>query len=449
MAILEEIGATGLSSFSGQIQADFLKELRGREAYKRYNEMRLNSPVVGALLLAIEQSVRAVSWQYTSELGPDDPRLELVAAAEANLRHSWNDHVSEALTFLPFGFSVFEIVYENVSGDLLWRKFAARGQDTVLRWLFDDTGGLSGFVQQAAPVYKTVEIPIERLLIYRTRVERNNPEGRSILRTAWISYYFQKHIAQIEAIGIERDLTGLPVIIMPEGADTTESTSDTTDYGRAIKIVRNLRNDEQAGVVLPHGWELKLLSTGGSRQFDIDKTLTRYESRILMSALAQFLLLGQQNVGSLALSRDQTDFFTMSVNTVADVIGAAFTKFAIPRLLRLNGYDPDGIVLEHSPAGDVDVKGLAELLGKVGGFITWGPAEEVWLRQVLRLPEKTVEELQDAADEKQANPIAPQGVSVVSSPEAGTQTAPMLEKMRAQFTAALAKFESALSGKHL
>jgi len=48
---LKEIGNTGLAEFSGQIHEDFLRELRGAEGYKRYNEMRLNSAVVGALLL--------------------------------------------------------------------------------------------------------------------------------------------------------------------------------------------------------------------------------------------------------------------------------------------------------------------------------------------------------------------------------------------------------------
>ena len=403
-----ELGSPGLASFSGIISEEFLRELRGKEAYKRYDEMRRNSPVIGALLLAIEQALRAVEWEFSSEEGDTDPRLQLIADARANLSHSWNDHIIEALTFLPFGFSLFEIVYERVGGALLWKKFAPRGQETIVRWLFEDDGGLKGITQQAAPVYRSIEIPIEKLLLYRTRVERGNPEGRSILRNAWVPYYYAKHTQQIEAIGVERDLAGLPMIKLPQTADTGADTSASgepskeTDAGRAQAIVRNVRNDEAAGLVIPFGWEFSLVSTGGSRQFDTDKVINRYESRMLMSCLAHFLMLGQENVGSLALSRDQTDFFAMSVNATANIVSETFTKYAVDRLLRLNGYDPAGISLNHDLAGDMSMATVADFLQKVGSNITWTPADEVWLRQLASLPARTEEELNAEKDKRRA-----------------------------------------------
>lgn len=399
-ATFGEQGYTGLVEFSGQIQEDFLREMRGKEAYKRFDEMRRNSPIIAALLLANEQAIRKVSWEFTSDEGEDDPRLELLEAARENMSVSWNDFITEVLTMLPFGFSLFEIVYERMGGQVLWRKFAPRGQDTVYQWLFDDQGGPVGVVQMAAPKYKTVTLPIEKLLLFRTRVERGNPEGRSILRAAWIPYYYAKHIQQIEAIGIERDLAGLPKIKLPAGADTSDN--DNSDSGKAQQMVRNVRNDEQAGIVIPDGWEFELVSTGGSRQFDTDKIVRRYESRMLMSALAQFVMLGQDGVGSLALSKDMTDFFTMAVQATADIISETFTKYAVPRLLALNGYDAEGVYLTHTPAGDVDTAAMADFLQKLGGFVTWDANDELWLRQLIGLPERDIEELQASREQAQA-----------------------------------------------
>lgn len=396
-----EIGSTGLAEFSGQIADDFLRELRGKEGYKRFDEMRRNSPVIHAMLTAIEQSVRKCEWEFASD-DEGDPRVELLNEARENMSHSWNDHISEALTMLPFGFSVFEIVYERDDRNRwLWRKFAPRGQDTVYQWKFDEDGGLAGFTQMAAPQYKTITLPIEKLILYRTRVERNNPEGRSILRSAWIPYYYAKHIQQIEAIGIERDLAGLPKIKLPTGASTDLNNSNS-DASIAAKLVRNIRNDEQAGIVLPDGWELELLSSGGGKSFDTNTVINRYENRMLMAALAQFIMLGQEGVGSLALSKDQTDFFTMSVNAVADIIAETFTKFAIPRLLKLNGYDSEGVRLEHTPAGDTDVAAMAGLLQQIGSYLHWGAEDEVWLRQLVGLPERDPREIQAEIDEDKA-----------------------------------------------
>jgi hypothetical protein len=58
--------------------------------------------------------------------------------------------------------------------------------------------------------------------------------------------------------------------------------------------------DEQAGVFLPPGWTLELLSIGNSRrQFDMDKIINRYDKRIAITMLAQFIMLGIDRVGVL------------------------------------------------------------------------------------------------------------------------------------------------------
>lgn len=394
-----EIGRTGLDQFSGTIQADFLREMRGSEAYKKFQEMRLNSAVVGGLLLAIRQPVLAMEWTPASDV-ENDPRLEILHASINNMSYSWPDHIAEALLFLPFGYYPFEIVYERgENGWILWRKFSPRGQDTVARWQFSDDGGIEGFYQR---VNWTEEkfIPIDKTILYRINCERNNPEGRSILRPAWTSYYYAKHIAQAEAIGLERGLDGFPVITLPDGASTNEDDANS-DASKAAEFVRNIRNDEQAGMVLPNGWTLELLAPGAQSRLDADKVIRRYEARILMSALAQFLNLGQEGVGSLALSKDQTDFFAMSINATADVITDAVTKYAIPRLMKLNGYDAEGLSLTHTPAAQEDISQLGTTLQQLAPFITMTAEDEVWLRQIMRMPERAVEDIEADMLEKQ------------------------------------------------
>lgn len=432
-----EIGYTGLAEFSGQIQQDFLREWRGKEAYRRADEMRLNSPTIGAMLLAIEQSIRASEWQFTSDNGEDDPRLEICKLSWTGMQGGENNHVIEALGMLPFGYSLFEQVYKRAGRFVLIDKLAVRGQDTVWRWLMSPRGDIEGVEQVTETGHRAI-LPMSKLLHYRTRIERNNPEGRSILRTAWTSYYYQKHIAQIEAIGIERDLAGMPVITLPEGADTNESSA-TSDARKAAKIVRNIRNDEQAGLVLPNGWGFELASTGGSRAFDTDKIIRRYESRILMSCLAQFLVLGMDGVGSLALSSDQTDFFTMSVNATADIIAQAFTKQVLPTLMSLNGYDAEGLRLEHSPAGDVDTAKIADFLQKIGDKVTWAADDEVWLRQVGGLPARDPDELAaDMEQRRQERAAIAEAIRARASqlPQAEQQDREEAERMAAEYFSA-------------
>jgi hypothetical protein len=153
MANRKEVGYTGLNEWSGLVKEDPLKEFHGQEAFKRYNEMRLNNSTIGAGLLAVEYVIRGLSWNFTSA-EDDDPWLELVEDSRKAMTQNWNDFVSEVLSMIWAGYSIFEKVYQrDERGRLLWRKFAPRGQDTVYQWIFDDDGGIAGFTQMGAPTY--------------------------------------------------------------------------------------------------------------------------------------------------------------------------------------------------------------------------------------------------------------------------------------------------------
>jgi len=401
-----EQGTTGLIVYSGTVQEEFLKELRGKEGYKRYDEMRRNSPIVAAMLYYHEQALRNISWNFVSkdESQTEDERVEFLEECREYMSQSWNDFISEVCTMLPFGFSVFWVNYKRYDdGSWGWDTFSPRKQNTVYQWLLNypgqvgydpnkRNGEILGLIQQAPPSYTLDTLPMERLLHFRTKVENNNPEGWSMLRSAWTSYYYWKNYHALEGIGFERDLTGMPVLKMPAGA-STDLDDPTSDASIAAEVLRNLRNDEQAGITLPFGWDVMLLSSAGKGFDAIGAAIERLESRQLMAMLSQFIMLGQNGTGSLALSGDQTELATMIVNATADIIAETFTKQEIPRILKLNGYDPEDICLEHSPAGDKDITALADFLQKVGDKLTWTPRDEMVLRQTAGLPELTMEEI--------------------------------------------------------
>jgi hypothetical protein len=349
-----------------------------------YNEMRLNDPIVGAILFAVEQSVRALPWFVTPK---GDERAAFIQSCLDDTSHSFNDHLSEALTMLPFGWSWFEIVYKRrPDGKIGWRKFAIRGQNTLHRWELDEGGGVRGMTQLCAPDYQPVTVPIEKSVLYRTRIEQGNPEGRSVLRTAYPSYYFVRNLREIEAIGLERDLCGLPMLAPPESADLGEGSADRA---AAEALLRRVRNDEEAGVLVPPGWAFSLVSGGGAKA-DTHRVIVRYETRIALSVLAQFLMLGLENTGSLALARTQAALFTSAVSAFADAIADTFTRFAIRRLLELNGMAPEGVALQHGPLGSLHFKEIGEFLSQMAGAGLLDAKSdeglEAWVRALVEAP---------------------------------------------------------------
>ena len=55
------LGVAGLNVHNGNFRADeFLREIKGRDAVKKFREMRDNDSTIGAVMYAVEQMLRDV-----------------------------------------------------------------------------------------------------------------------------------------------------------------------------------------------------------------------------------------------------------------------------------------------------------------------------------------------------------------------------------------------------
>jgi hypothetical protein len=170
----------------------------------------------------------------------------------------------------------------------------------------------------------------------------------------------------------------MPVaLVPPQLLSDNATTEEAAALTQIKKIVRNIKRDEQEGIVFPLAYDpdsgnlaydLKLLSTGGSRQFDTDKIINRYDQRIAMTVLADFILLGHEKVGTQALSVSKIQLFSDSLNAWLTNIAAVFNTYAIPRLMRLNGFDPAVFpVLRFDPSRNVDINVIGDYVAKLAG----------------------------------------------------------------------------------
>lgn len=415
--ILREIGATGLRRQSGVIQEEFLRQLSGPQAIRVYREMRDNDPVVGAILFAVEMLVRQVSWRVepASDSNQDLQAAEFLRSCMEDMSHTWQTFISEALSMLVYGWSFHEIVYKVRGGDsrdptkrsrfndgrIGWRKLPIRAQDTLLRWEFDDEGGIRGMWQSAPPSYTPTFIPIEKGLLFRTTSHKGDPQGRSVLRNAYRPWYFKRRIEEIEGIGVERDLAGLPVAwVPPEIMSDTATPEQRAVFESVKKLVSNIRRDEQEGVVMPLAYDergnqlfkLELLTTGGRRQFDTSAIIQRYDQRIAMTILADFILLGHEKVGSYALSSSKAELFAVALGAWLDEIQEVLNRHAVPRLFALNDFKLEKLPnFVHGAIEQVDLKELGEYIRALAGagmplFPTEDGALERYLLEAANLP---------------------------------------------------------------
>ncbi|WP_293913726.1 hypothetical protein [Deinococcus sp.] len=443
----------GILGTTGNAEAWWERELPefGRSATDQYSEIRDNSAVVGGALFALESFFRRVSFAARPAPQPDGPRGSWTDARARfwagfldqnvnDMSHTFPGLLAEILTMLPYGWSYFEVVYKYRRGldqpdaryrsryddnRIGWRKISLRPQNTLSRWAFDGDGGIQGMWQSTSR--GEVFIPIQRALHFRTTEAGNHPTGRSLLKNARRPYYYQKRLEEFEAIGVERNLTGIPHIRVPPELLSQSATDDQKKLlNFIVEQAKALRRDEAGIVVSPAetyietvydpvartnkpvqlntGYKFDLLGSPGSA-VDVNPIITRYKRDVAVTLLASFLMLGIDGKGSLALSTDLTDLFELAGSGVLDGVSATFNRFAVSQLMRLNGVPPElWPTLEHGGLSDSTLKSLLSTLGALltSGGITPDANLEKELRQKLGLPEKA-----EATPSPAASPAKP------------------------------------------
>ena len=389
------LGISGENTINGQIRSDeFLPELRGKKAIRKYREMRDNDSTIGEVMYATEQVLRDVDLKVCPCDDSEEAKREadFVESVLCDMDHTLDDHIAEALSCLSYGFAWFEVVYKRrvgptqsndkkrskyTDGRMGVRKIAMRAPWTVSRFDVDNkTGDIQGVYQDGGYAGTTKHyIPSRKSLYYRTTSLNGDPSGRSILRNAYTSYEYLNNLQAIEAIAVERELAGIPVARIPSEYLSPDATSSQVQFKSNLEqILRDVKFNEQGYIITPSDTypdkdgsptnirlvDVELMSSSGSRNIDIDPIVKRYQHDIARSVLSEFLMLGSQG-GSYALSKSKTDLFLRALESYIQQIVDVLNKQLVERLWELNGLDYS--LMPTIEAGDVAPHDLREIAG--------------------------------------------------------------------------------------
>ena len=447
------IGDSGLRQYGGFVREEFLTELVGEKGRQKFREMAENDSVCGAVLFAISMLIKNVEW-HVKAASDDNAGMaakEFVESTMEDMDMGWHSVIDEVCSQFTYGFAPMEVAWKVrggpeempgrrskfTDGYIAPRAISLRGQNSIQRWMIDpDDSSIDGLVQMKQNG-QTVEIPIDRLLLFRTTEAKNNPEGQSVLRRAYRAWYFKKKLEEIEAIGVERDLSGIPLVRIPSAYMATNATpADKRVYQRYQELAKTVRQDQQMGIVMPSDrdpkghllYEIELMNTGSSRRVDSNVIIERYERRIAMSAMAEFLFLGSTSAGSFALSSDKTSLFASAIGGFLRGICDVLNRHHLPRMWRLNGFPIE--TMPHLAPGDIEEPNLADLAAFITSLAGAGaplfPDEDLEnkLRRLASLPpvpedrDEMLEEEAIAEEEKARRDLEAQTASQIAVAEA-------------------------------
>lgn len=405
---LGEFGVVGLKQHGGRIQEEARKELRFPEANRTFQLMAQDATIAAALSL-FEMMVSRVEWIVDTGI---DPSAEMKANAKFleeamhDMDHSWRSFIQEVTSAFTYGFCINEKVYRRRTWDngsqyndnkVGFKKLPVRSQATINKWLYSDDGReLIGVQQSLACITDgtdryarllnatgTIDIPRKKFLHFRVDVKRDNPEGNSPLRAAYHAWKYRTLIEEQEAVGVTRDMNGMPTLYLPPrymSADATDAEKGIYEYYK--NVIRNIQMNEQSGLILPQAFDpdsrqplfkFELTSTMGGKMYDTDAIIKRWDNKILMVLFADMLKMGQDQVGSYSLAGAKTNIMAMAIEARLQEIQDVLNNDLVKQLFAMNGVSPD-VKLPKLVYGDLDEVDLDEFskaiqrIGSVGGL---------------------------------------------------------------------------------
>src|SRR5437870_1230258 len=404
---LGEMGAIGLKQYSGNIAQENRRELRFPEACHTFRTMSQDATIKAAISL-VEMMISRVDWTVDLGVEPDAAMKARGAFLEEvmhDMDHSFEDFIREVTSMYTYGFCVNEKVYRRRTYDagssyndnkIGIKKLPVRSQDTISRWVFSDDGrDLMGLEQSLAGIQNgdryvnisgngIIQIPRKKFMLFRVDAKRDNPEGNSPLRGCYNAWLFRRQIEEQEAIGITRDMNGMPTLYLPPrymSEDASDSEKAIFEYYK--NVIRNIQMNEQSGLILPQAFDpesrqplfkFELTSTQGGKMYDTDVIIKRWDNKILMVLFADMLKMGQDQVGSYSLAGAKTNIMAMAIEARLKEIQDTLNNDLIPQLFALNGEILTAKELPKFKYGDLDEVDLDEFskaiqrMGSVGAL---------------------------------------------------------------------------------
>lgn len=392
----------------GDEQHETNPELQWPKSIERFDEMRSEDAQIGSVLRAVTFPIMSADWM----VDPAGARPEVVdlIAADFNLpvqgrppaaplrskgRFSWGDHLRLALLELPFGHSYFEQVYKVEAHQVRLSKLAWRPPRTIESIDVAADGGLVSITQYGRTGKASVTIPVDRLVAYVNDREGGNWLGRSILRTAYKNWLLKDRILRVQALTAERNGLGVPVYTgadAPEGADVDVVMQyRESEKAAGLTMAKAARAGEAAGASIPHGATFEFKGVTGTLP-DTDQPIRYHDEQIARAVLAHFLNLGTET-GSWALGSTFANFFTDSLNAVAQHIADVTQQHVVEDLVDLNfgETEPAPRIVFKKIGSEAPATAEAMKLLLDSGAIEPDEDLEAFLRQKYRLPIKGAE----------------------------------------------------------
>lgn len=386
-----EVGNTGLNlrGVRGKVEENISKLWKGKNKKDFISEMRLNDPYVNAWINAKNAIALKPDWVIQPR-NPEDSKSKEYADLISNMLFNdmattFNSFVLNSITMAEYGFAVSEIVLKKRQGktdnpmttslynDGLFgvAKLSPRWQNSITKWDIDNNGNIENVYQRSDDFGTTdTKMPYKKILHFVMNGYNGNPEGESVLRGTFASYYNKKNIERIQRETFERGFTGiLDIQVPPRYMSKKYNTPEGIEMMRVIDaFLRNVKQGKEAGIIRPASkdFNIELIQGKTGTGLDPDKMIDRYNTEIVMCLLSDSFMGKSKVYQGASGEQTKTKIYKSFIGIILDEIKEQINKKLIPLLFNINNLDTEYMpYLDYGNLDDLDLQAVSWFIQSV------------------------------------------------------------------------------------
>ncbi len=343
-----ELGSTAQTISDGYVSLDDPDPaMQGPNRFIIYNRMMHDITIIAASVRLFLNLISKSNWTVVPAKDANGDALpgaeemaELLDSMRKDLTTSWPRTIRRIAMFIFVGYSVHEwTAKRRDDGNITIGKIGHRPQSSIFRWDMEEDTDVMGVYQRLANG-KEVLIPRRKMIYAVDDALTDHPEGTGLFRHLRRATKRLRAFEDLEEVGYENDLRGIPVASIPMGEidrKAKKMKSGAAAYISRVKapfmkfVKGHVRNKKQ-GILMDsetyrdagenrspssvRKWLVELLQGEGGAFDPMSNAIKRIKEEIALALGTEHLLIGQDGAGSLALSKTKTGTFYLTLISV-------------------------------------------------------------------------------------------------------------------------------------
>lgn len=280
-----------------------------------------------------------------------------------NPNFNWNDVVRRDAGYKFWGYAVSEWTLGfDRDRRLVFSDIAPRSQASINRFdVEEETGKVLGFYQGSR---EDNFIPIDKTVYFCDGSIDDTPEGQGVLaRTRYMAEEWFD-LFKTRSISIKQDARGMFVGRVPhqkllsQGMTPDEVEAMEDNVRNIEEVLNNQTKSENMGIILPSEsqtvdnqgaeriinvpeWDIQLLQGDSKGLEELEEAINSLNREMARAMYAEHILLGDNSVGSYALSEEKSKSVYQLVDECLAALVKGYSSQLIPVLFEYNGFNTE------------------------------------------------------------------------------------------------------------